>query len=71
MVEGVVTQYICTPADAERPDQEAIATLLTSSTWYMFAGHAGDLGHHFDRSANVAAVLGELFADAAATRTDH
>ncbi|MFQ6393725.1 TetR/AcrR family transcriptional regulator [Nocardia sp. KC 131] len=71
MVEGVVTQYICTPTDTERPDREAIATLLTASTWYMFAGHADDLGYHFDRSANVAAVLGELFADAAADHTDH
>jgi hypothetical protein len=37
----------------------------------LFAGHADDLGCHFDRSANVAAVLGDLSADAAADHTDH
>lgn len=65
MVEGVITQYIDAPADSGRPEQETIARLLTSSVWFLFAGHASDLGYQFDRSANIAAVLSELFADAA------
>ncbi|MFI9510742.1 TetR/AcrR family transcriptional regulator [Nocardia sp. NPDC052566] len=65
MVEGVVTQYLSTPKGADRPALETIARLLTSSTWYLFEGHARELGYRFDRSANVAAALSELFADAA------
>ncbi|WP_194832056.1 TetR/AcrR family transcriptional regulator [Nocardia sp. XZ_19_369] len=65
LVEGIVTQYIGTPPGAERPDQETIARMLTSSAWHLFAGHAADRGYHFDRSANIAETLAELFADAA------
>ncbi|MFC9435985.1 TetR/AcrR family transcriptional regulator [Nocardia sp. NPDC057030] len=68
MVEGIVTQYLSTPAGAERPDQETIARMLTASAWHLFAGHAADLGYHFDRSANIAEVLAKLFADAAAQK---
>lgn len=66
LVEGIVTQYLSTPAGADRPDQETIARMLTASAWHLFAGHAADLGYHFDRSANIAEVLAKLFADAAA-----
>ncbi|PXX65110.1 TetR family transcriptional regulator [Nocardia tenerifensis] len=65
LVEGIVTQYIGTPV-AERPDQETIAHLLTTSAWHLFAGHAADRGYHFDRSANIAETMAKLFADAAA-----
>ncbi|WP_405160341.1 TetR/AcrR family transcriptional regulator [Nocardia sp. NBC_01499] len=65
LVEGIVTQYIGTP-EAQRPDQETIARMLTSSAWHLFAGHAADRGYHFDRSANIAETLAKLFADAAA-----
>ncbi len=67
LVEGVVTEYIESPRNSAFADPELIARLLASSIWHLFAGHAADLGYHFDRSANVAAVLGELFADAAGT----
>lgn len=67
LVEGIVTQYIGT-AESERPDQETIARMLSASGWHLFAGHAADLGYHFDRSANIAQVLAELFADAAAQK---
>lgn len=67
LVEGVVTQYIESPSDPAFADPEAIARMLASSVWHLFAGHAADRGYHFERKANVAAVLGELFADAAGT----
>ncbi|MFD6162634.1 TetR/AcrR family transcriptional regulator [Nocardia sp. NPDC060256] len=66
LVEGIVTQYLGTPPGPDRPDQEAIARMLTASGWHLFAGHAADLGYHFDRSANIAEVLAKLFAEAAA-----
>ncbi|MFI6045940.1 TetR/AcrR family transcriptional regulator [Nocardia sp. NPDC051321] len=66
LVEGIVTQYIGTPADAERPDQEAIARLLASSVWHLYAGHAADRGYHFERSATMGESLAKLLADAAA-----
>ncbi|MFI6866500.1 TetR/AcrR family transcriptional regulator [Nocardia sp. NPDC050406] len=65
LVEGVVTQCLEAPTDPAFADPEAIARMLSTSVWHLFAGHAADLGYHFDRSANVAAVLGELFSHAA------
>ncbi|WP_069160692.1 TetR/AcrR family transcriptional regulator [Nocardia altamirensis] len=65
LVEGVVTEYLGAPADAERPDQEAIARLLTSSAWHLFAGHAADRGLHFERSTAMGEAMAELLADAA------
>ncbi|GAA5101506.1 TetR/AcrR family transcriptional regulator [Nocardia iowensis] len=68
LVEGMVTEYIGTPADSERPDQEAIARLLASSVWHLYAGHAADRGYQFDRSATMGDSLAKLLADAAAQR---
>ncbi|MBF6128260.1 TetR/AcrR family transcriptional regulator [Nocardia brasiliensis] len=65
LVEGIVTQYIGTPA-AERPDQETIARLLTASAWHLYAGHAADRGYHFERTATIA----ETFAAVLAARAD-
>ncbi|WP_225726215.1 MULTISPECIES: TetR/AcrR family transcriptional regulator [unclassified Nocardia] len=65
LVEGVVTQYLSTPDDSARPDQESIARLLTSSVWHLYAGHAADLGYHFDRTAQVGTVLSKLLSTAA------
>ncbi|MBF6237225.1 TetR/AcrR family transcriptional regulator [Nocardia otitidiscaviarum] len=67
LVQGVVTHGVDNPDDPAFADPEAIARLLTSSVWHLFAGHAADLGYRFDRTDNLAAVLGELFADAART----
>ncbi|WP_067539413.1 cytochrome P450 [Nocardia crassostreae] len=63
LVEGIVTQYLSRPADsvAERPEPETIARLLTSSTWYLFDGHARELGYAFDRATPVSTILGALF----------
>ncbi|WP_306363507.1 TetR/AcrR family transcriptional regulator [Nocardia sp. CC227C] len=69
LVQGVVTHWADTPDDPGFADPDAIARLLASSVWHVFAGHAAELGYHFDRSDNLAAVLGELFADAARTPT--
>ncbi|MFE3190810.1 TetR/AcrR family transcriptional regulator [Nocardia sp. NPDC059240] len=69
MVEGVISQYLSTPNDSNRPAQEALARLLTSSTWHLFDGHARDLGYTFHRTDPVAATLGTLFA-AASERTE-
>ncbi|MFC9998698.1 TetR/AcrR family transcriptional regulator [Nocardia sp. NPDC127526] len=67
LVEGIVTEYLGRPDDSGRPDQEAIARLLTSSTWYLFDGHARELGYAFDRAATVSSTLGTLFAAAGRT----
>lgn len=69
LVEGVVTQFLEAPRDPAFADQETIARMLASSVWHLFAGHAAELGYHFERSATIAAALGELFADAAGTFT--
>ncbi|MEC3956929.1 TetR/AcrR family transcriptional regulator [Nocardia sp. CDC153] len=65
LVEGMMTQYVSSPATSDHPDQETLARLLTSSTWHLFDGHARDLGHTFDRTANVATTLATLFATSA------
>lgn len=68
LVEGIVTQYIGMPA-AERPDQETIARLLTSSAWHLYTGHAADRGFHFERTATIADSLAVVLA-AATGRAD-
>lgn len=64
LVEGIVTQHLSAP-HATRPDRETIARLLTSSAWYLFDGHARELGYTFDRTAPVATTLATLFTAAA------
>ncbi|WP_157573744.1 TetR/AcrR family transcriptional regulator [Nocardia jejuensis] len=67
MVEGVVTHYIDTPA-ATRSDEETIVAMLSGSVWHLFSGHAAEHGFRFEPSDNAAALLGELFAEAAKGR---
>ncbi|MEV6770257.1 TetR/AcrR family transcriptional regulator [Nocardia sp. NPDC051030] len=64
MVEGVVTEYIDTTVDSGQQTVERTAVMLAASTWHLIAGHAADQGLHFERSATVATLLGQLFADA-------
>lgn len=65
MVEGVVTEYIYAPKPDADADPEALAQMLGSSVWFVFEGHARELGYHFDRNANAAASLVELIGRAA------